>query len=71
MCSYETRLAWLHKLRRAMVRPERELLGRVSNSSRASWAAAATASWAEQPKKASIIIAVARLAYHLDDLPLL
>src|SRR4029450_9782332 len=27
--SYETAWAWLHKLRRAMVRPERELLGGV------------------------------------------
>src|SRR3954449_11475664 len=42
--SYETAWAWLHKLRRAMVRPDRELLDGMVKSTRASWAAAPLAS---------------------------
>ena len=36
--SYETAWAWLHKLRRAMVRPDRDLLAGMSRSTRPSLA---------------------------------
>ena len=47
--SYETAWAWLHKLRRAMVRPERELLSGVVELDQSFLGAAATASRVGHP----------------------
>jgi hypothetical protein len=60
--SYETAWAWLHKLRRAMVRPERELLSGVVELDQSSWAVEVTASRAEHPRRRRSRSAVKRLA---------
>jgi hypothetical protein len=58
--SYETAWAWLHKLRRAMVRPERELLSGVVELDQ-SFLGAAMASQVGHRRRAPITIAVERL----------
>ncbi len=49
--SYETAWAWLHKLRRAMVRPDRELLSGVVEVDEAFVGGRATAGGALQPTR--------------------
>ena len=46
--SYQTAWAWLHKLRRAMVRPGRDLLGGAVEVDETYWAAGKPASWGDR-----------------------
>ena len=56
--SYETAWAWLHKLRRAMVRPDRELLGGVVELDQSFLGGRATGRMGGSTDKAPITIAV-------------
>ena len=58
--SYETAWAWLHKLRRAMVRPERELLSGVVELDQSFLGGRATGKRGPSSDKAPITIAVER-----------
>src|SRR4051812_45328933 len=58
--SYETAWAWLHKLRRAMVRPDRELLGGVVELDQSFVGGRATGKRGPSSDKAPITIAVER-----------
>jgi hypothetical protein len=75
--SYETAWAWLHKLRRAMVRPERELLSGVVELDQSFLGGRSHGKPGGATEKAPITIAVERLAsgrlgrarLHLADMP--
>jgi transposase-like protein len=56
--SYETAWAWLHKLRRAMVRPERELLGGVVEVDESFVGGRAAGKQGASTDKAPVMIAV-------------
>ena len=58
--SYETAWAWLHKLRRAMVRPDRELLGGVVELDQSFLGGRTTGRMGGSTDKAPITIAVER-----------
>jgi hypothetical protein len=58
--SYETAWAWLHKLRRAMVRPDRELLGGVVELDQSFVGGRSTGKRGPSSDKAPITIAVER-----------
>jgi hypothetical protein len=60
--SYETAWAWLHKLRRVMVRPERELLGGVVELDQSFLGGRSHGKLGGSTEKAPITIAVERLA---------
>ena len=60
--SYETAWAWLHKLRRAMVRPERELLSGVVELDQSFLGGRSHGKAGGSTEKAPITIAVERLA---------
>ena len=60
--SYETAWAWLHKLRRAMVRPERELLSGVVELDQSFLGGRSHGKPGGASEKAPITIAVERLA---------
>ena len=60
--SYETAWAWLHKLRRAMVRPERELLSGVVELDQSFLGGRSHGKLGGSTEKAPITIAVERLA---------
>ena len=59
--SYETAWAWLHKLRRAMVRPERELLDGVVELDQSFLGGTSTGKQGGSSDKAPITIAVERI----------
>jgi hypothetical protein len=61
--SYETAWAWLHKLRRAMVRPERELLGGVVELDQSFLGGRSKGRQGGSSEKAPITIAVERLEH--------
>ncbi len=56
--SYETAWAWLHKLRRAMVRPDRELLSGVVEVDEAFVGGRATGRRGASTDKVPVMIAV-------------
>ena len=59
--SYETAWAWLHKLRRAMVRPDRELLAGVVEVDEAFIGGRATGRQGASTEKVPVMIAVENL----------
>ena len=58
--SYETAWAWLHKLRRAMVRPDRERLSGHRGGRREPWSAAVSPGSGASTDKVPVMIAVER-----------
>ena len=63
--SYETAWAWLHKLRRAMVRPERELLAGVVEVDESFVGGRAAGKQGASTDKAPVMIAVEMLVHKL------
>ena len=55
--SYQTAWTWLHKLRRAMVRPGRERLTARSKSTRRCWVGSAARAGGPRPRRALIAVA--------------
>ena len=64
--SYETAWAWLHKLRRAMVRPDRELLAGVVEVDEAFIGGRATGRQGASTEKVPVMIAVENLGTQVD-----
>ena len=62
--SYETAWAWLHKLRRAMVRPDRELLAGVVEVDESFVGGRATGRQGASTDKVPVMIAVENATHH-------
>ena len=65
--SYETAWAWLHKLRRAMVRPDRELLSGVVEVDESFVGGRATAQQGASTDKVPVMIAVENVDQAVSD----